>query len=168
MVDDQLSHDKPEGRVAEERFGPPMPKFMFRVVNPVMAAVLRSPLHGLLSTSIILLTFHGRKSGKRYTVPIGYLQQGDRLVLFTHSNWWKNLRGQAPVSVRLHGKEVQGTAALLEDPAAIAEAVRVLVERHGETRARRAGIISGSHGPDAAKPPPGTVFIEVKLEERRS
>jgi hypothetical protein len=36
-----------------------------------MRALLRSPLHGLLSGMLMLLSYTGRKSGRTYTIPIG-------------------------------------------------------------------------------------------------
>ena len=49
-------------------------------LNCVMKFVLRSPLHGVVSKKIMLLTFTGRKSGKRYTIPVSYTQKGDALI----------------------------------------------------------------------------------------
>lgn len=96
---------------------PTIPPF----VNQAMKFVLRSPAHGLVSKSILLLTFTGRKSGKTYTTPVGYSQSGDMVTLFTHANWWKNLIGGAPVNLRLRGQELQGLAeAVAEDKQAIA------------------------------------------------
>jgi len=40
-----------------------------RALNKVPAAILRSPLHRLMSKRFLLLTFAGRESGKRYTIP---------------------------------------------------------------------------------------------------
>jgi len=79
-------------------------------LNRTMAWVLRSPLHRLVSGSILLITFTGRKSGNVYTTPVSYTRQGAEIIAFTHSSWWKNLRGGAPVTLWLQGKEVQGRA----------------------------------------------------------
>jgi hypothetical protein len=86
-----------------------IPPFM----NKVMALVLRSPLHGAVSKHILLFTFKGRKSGKTYAIPLGYMRQGDTITLFTDHNWWKNLRGGAPVTLRMQGKTYQGSATAL-------------------------------------------------------
>ena len=40
--------------------------------------------------------------------------------------WWKNLRGGAPVGVRLHGRELNGTGWALEGEAAEEGLLRVL------------------------------------------
>jgi deazaflavin-dependent oxidoreductase (nitroreductase family) len=86
-----------------------------------MKLILRSPAHGMVSKTILLITFTGRKSGKTYTTPVDYSQEGDQVVVFTHAAWWKNLRGEAPVTVRIRGRELQGLAeAVAEDKPAVA------------------------------------------------
>ena len=42
--------------------------------NPMITWLLRSPLHGLVSKSIMLITYKGRKSSKEYTTPVNYLR----------------------------------------------------------------------------------------------
>src|SRR5512139_4060490 len=79
-------------------------------VNNAMRFVLRSPLHGIVSNTVLLITFSGRKSGKTYTTPVSYSQDGDQVYIFTHAPWWKNLRSGAPVGLRIRGREYQGVA----------------------------------------------------------
>jgi len=86
-----------------------------------MKLVLRSPVHGMVSKTVLLITFTGRKSGKTYTTPVDYSQDGDQVNIFTHADWWKNLRGGAPVTMRIRGRELQGLAEpVAEDKGAIA------------------------------------------------
>jgi len=90
-------------------------------VNRAMKFVLCSPAHGLISKTILLITFTGRKSGKTYTTPVSYSQSGDQVSIFTHAAWWKNLSGGAPVTLRIRGREFQGLAQpVVEDKRAIA------------------------------------------------
>lgn len=90
-------------------------------VNKTMKFVLRSPVHGMVSKFTTLITFIGRKSGKSYTTPVSYSQCEDQVNIFTHANWWKNLRGGAPVTLCLQGRERQGWAEpVAEDKEAIA------------------------------------------------
>ena len=49
----------------------PPPKAVLRLLNPLLAALLRSPLHRLASKNLMLLTVTGRKSGRTYTLPVG-------------------------------------------------------------------------------------------------
>jgi deazaflavin-dependent oxidoreductase (nitroreductase family) len=90
-------------------------------VNHAMKFVLRSPVHGMVSKTVLLITFTGRKSGKTYTIPVSYSQHSDQVTVLTHADWWKNLRSDTPVTLRLRGQEFQGLAeAVAEDKQAIA------------------------------------------------
>ena len=106
------------------------------IVNAVVKAILRSPLHGLMSKKRMLLTFRGRKSGKVYTTPVSYFREGESIVCFTDSSWWKNLRGGAPVRIRLTGRDVAGMAYPIDtDTEAIARGLgRVLQKIPGDAR----------------------------------
>jgi hypothetical protein len=87
--------------------------FVNRYVNPVVRTVLRSPAHGLLSRHLMLLTITARRSGREFTIPVGYERHGDRLVVTLqwpeHKRWWRNLEGGAPVAVMLRGVRRMGT-----------------------------------------------------------
>jgi hypothetical protein len=48
--------------------------------NPIVAAILRSPPHALTSNSVVLLTYRGRRSGRAFATPIGYVRDGDDLL----------------------------------------------------------------------------------------
>lgn len=63
--------------------------------NDFMAWVLRSPLHGMLSNGMMLITITGRKTGKTYTTPVGYYVEGETLWVITsrERKWWRNLQG---------------------------------------------------------------------------
>ena len=55
------------------------------LTNLVPAAILSSPLHRLLSSKRLVLTFTGRRSGTRYTTPVNYLQRGREVLITTDS-----------------------------------------------------------------------------------
>jgi deazaflavin-dependent oxidoreductase (nitroreductase family) len=79
--------------------------------NDFMAWVLRSPFHGMLS-GMMLITFTGRKTGKPYTTPVGYYEDGGYLWVITSRGrtWWRNLKGGANVKLLLKRKPVNGYA----------------------------------------------------------
>ena len=86
-----------------------VPDFLFAVINPVMSFLLRSPLHALAgSSSLMLITFTGRRSGRRFTTPVRYLRVDGAIRCFTarENQWWRNLRGGADVVLRLAGQEL--------------------------------------------------------------
>src|SRR5947209_13860902 len=68
-----------------------------KLYNPIVISLLRSPLHSLIDKSTILITLTGRKSGKKYTIPVSYIRDGDKLLMISQRehSWWKNLRGGA-------------------------------------------------------------------------
>ena len=84
-----------------------------RTINPVVRAVLRSPVHGLLSGHLALITVTGRRSGRTFTFPVGYHSDGDRVTIGVdwpeRKRWWRNLLDAAPVEIRLAGVSRTGT-----------------------------------------------------------
>ena len=85
--------------------------------DPIMAGLLRSPLHPLLSNNAMLITVRGRKSGRAVTTPVNYVRHGDELltVSLRSRRWWRNLRGrQTPVELLLAGAPRPATARVEE------------------------------------------------------
>jgi hypothetical protein len=104
-----------------------LPEPLFLLINPMMRILLRSPLHLLQSKSLMLITFTGKKSGRRFTTPVRYVRIEDTVRCFTSAEtlWWRNLRGGAAVFLRIEGKERSYWAATIEnDPAAVLAALR--------------------------------------------
>jgi deazaflavin-dependent oxidoreductase (nitroreductase family) len=135
--------------------------------NRVPAAILSSPLHGLLSSKRLVLTFTGRRSGKRYATPVNYLQRGREVLITTDSSWWRNLDGGAPVELRLRGRRLRATAEAVRDDDLVAEALTAVV-RDYPPYGRWAHIRVGADGtPDAAdvraEVARGRVLVRVQL-----
>ena len=85
--------------------------------NAIITSILRSPLHGLVSLNVMLITYTGRKSGKATTLPISYVRDEDTLWVISKRSrtWWRSLRGGADVTLRLRGKNVSAHAEALVD-----------------------------------------------------
>jgi deazaflavin-dependent oxidoreductase (nitroreductase family) len=115
--------------------------------NGLVIFLLRTPLHVLLSQSMMLITYTGRKSGKQYCIPVNYLpidEEQGRVFLTTSlrkRTWWRNLRGSAPVSLRIQGKNYPATAQAVEDEADVVANLAVFL----------------SHVPNFAR------YIDIKL-----
>ena len=100
-----------------------------RAANPAVRLLLRSPLHPLVSGQLALITVTGRRSGRSYTIPVGYGLRDDIVNIPVgwpaRKRWWRNLRGDgAPVRVRLRGREYAGFGIARGDER---EGVRVVV-----------------------------------------
>jgi hypothetical protein len=85
-----------------------------RTGNRAVAMLLRSPLHPLFGRQLTLITVTGRRSGRQYTLPVGYKRSGERVTIPVmwpaRKLWWRNLRGGAPVALWLGGAERSGVA----------------------------------------------------------
>ncbi len=130
--------------------------FIIRYGNQLLTAILRSPLHGFASSGTLLITVTGRKSGKTYTVPVNYSRQGNVVSIISRRNrtWWRNLRGGAPVTLRLQGRDVQGWGTVIEDDEGVVKALTTFVEQLPRVPRRLKDI------PEAAKT---RVVVQVKI-----
>jgi deazaflavin-dependent oxidoreductase (nitroreductase family) len=82
-----------------------------------MRFLLRSPLHWLMSSSLMMITYTGRKSGKLYTTPVRYLRTNSSIQCFTSADtkWWRNLRGGAEVTLTIQGEDKHFLAKVIEN-----------------------------------------------------
>jgi hypothetical protein len=55
--------------------------FMNKIINPLVTLILRSYLHGLMSDTVLLITYRGRKTGKDYNLPVQYTQAGNHIYI---------------------------------------------------------------------------------------
>lgn len=122
------------------------PLFLVRLLNPIMRAVLRSPGHAAVDSSLLLLHLTGRRSGHRYDIPVGHHDIGGRLSVLTSSAWRANVRGGADVEVTFRGRREPMHAEIDEDPKRVAAVYRVIIEQLGWKAAqRRLGIAIHVH-----------------------
>jgi hypothetical protein len=89
-----------------------------RVVNPLVRALLRSPLHALLSRRLVLLRVTGRRSGRTFELPVGYVRDASGILVTVgapeHKQWWRNIDGPTSITVVLRGHTRPGMAELLD------------------------------------------------------
>jgi hypothetical protein len=113
------------------------PRALIRLGNPMVRMLLRSPLHGMVDASVLLLHVTGRKTGRQYDIPVNYADINGRLTVITSAAWRVNLRGGAEVEVTWRGRRRPMRALLTEDPAAVAVGYQGLIDRLGWNKARR-------------------------------
>lgn len=120
------------------------PEALASIVNPVIKALLRSPvLHRLVSGHLMLLAFGGRKTGRTYTVVVGRHEVDGRLVVVmgtTGRRWRLNFRGETSVVVTIEGRRRLGRGELVEDSEEVARIYELLLDRVGLKNARRLGL----------------------------
>lgn len=87
-----------------------------RAGNVLARAVLRTPLlHRLVSNRMLIIGVTGRRTGKRYRVPVGYVDIGGRLLIGTGGNWFRNLRPDTSVEVLVRRHTMQMLPQVIDD-----------------------------------------------------
>jgi deazaflavin-dependent oxidoreductase (nitroreductase family) len=135
--------------------------------NDFMSWVLRSPLHGMLSDGMMLLTVTGCKTGKHYTLPVGYYREDGYLWVITSRDrtWWKNLRGGAEVSLLLKRKPVKALADTDLDEKAV-EARMYEYVKHVPQAAKSLGIRlenGNANAEDITRTAKDRLFVRLQL-----
>ena len=64
----------------------------YQALNVPMRVLLRSPLHGLASANLCILSYTGRRSGRPFDTPLSYVRDGGRVLLLSSvdTRWWTN------------------------------------------------------------------------------
>ena len=86
-------------------------------LNPAVVLILRSRAHWLLSRGLTLITVTGRRSGRRYTIPVGYLETSNEVIVLVNDapskTWWRNYLDGGPIEMLLRGVPRHGEARAL-------------------------------------------------------
>ena len=83
-----------------------LPEPLIRFMNPAIGLALKSPLHGVLSSSVLVLRFTGRRTGRQFETPLRYVRTdgGVRCFSSQETQWWKNLRQRNSAHVLVAGQ----------------------------------------------------------------
>ena len=71
--------------------------------------------HRIGSKDVMILRFRGRKTGRRYSLPVGYHRGPDSVLTTTDDRWWRNLYPEAPVRILIRRKWFSTTGAALPE-----------------------------------------------------
>lgn len=112
------------------------PDIVMRVLNSVLRRILRTPLGRPLS-DFMLLDFTGRKSGRRFSIPVSAHHLDGQLYAILEAQWKYNFRGGADVTVSHRGTTSLMRGELITDPAVVVDIARRVAEDYGARRAQR-------------------------------
>ena len=88
------------------------------LANRVVRGLLRTPvLSRAAGSRLVTLYIVGRKSGRRYTLPVAYTRDKDDVLIGTPFGWGRNLRTGEPVEIRLKGRRRQADVQVYKDEA---------------------------------------------------
>lgn len=114
-------------------FGPvPVQPFAMQgALNRVVRSLLAVPLLSrVIGRGLLTLYVVGRKSGKRYTVPMAYVQHEGALLLGSGFPWAKNLRNGEPVELRYQGQRRAADVRVVSDEDGVTEYYSVIVQHN--------------------------------------
>ena len=90
--------------------------------NRIVRGLLRTPLLcRVVGNRLITLYVVGRKSGRRYTIPVAYTRHDGTLLIGTPFGWGRNLRTGQPVDIRFKGKRRPADVLVATDEAGVVE-----------------------------------------------
>ena len=89
-----------------------IPEPLFPVINRVMRLLLSSPLHALMSGSVMVIHYTGRRTGRPRWTPVRYLRESDDTIVCltgSETGWWPNFLEPRDVRLQLAGRRVVGS-----------------------------------------------------------
>ncbi len=97
------------------------------LVNRIVRGLLRTPgVSSGIGRRLVTLYITGRKSGRRYVVPVAYTRQGSELLIGTPFGWGRNLRTGEPLPIRLKGRRRQADVIVLASEPEVTAAYAVM------------------------------------------
>jgi deazaflavin-dependent oxidoreductase (nitroreductase family) len=133
-----------------DRQSSPRPGRGQAALNLVMRAVLATPLlHRAVSNRILLIDVVGRKSGRHYRIPVGYVPAAGELLIGTAGRWRRNLTPGQLVEVTVGRRRQAMTADVVTDERQCVPLYRAILA-HNPVHGRYAGI---RHEPDGTPNP---------------
>lgn len=112
------------------------PVSLLHAANPVVRLLLRTPLAGILGKQVMVVNVTGRRTGRRYSIPLSAHRIGGDLYALSSATWKHNFRGGVSAEVLLGGKTTRMRGELVEDRAVVADLSRRCAESYGVRRAQ--------------------------------
>jgi|SRR6476661_674023 hypothetical protein len=115
---------------------------LFGRANAIMRPLLKSPLHGLLSGRLMLLSYVGGKTGRKYTFAIGYFpwDNGDVLAM-SSANWPKAITSADDVQVLIKRRWLHAEPTVIRQDDQKADMLGEFARRNGPRAAK--GLMLG-------------------------
>src|SRR4051812_8691717 len=101
------------------------------LANRIVRGLLRTPLIcRVVGRRLVTLYLVGRKSGRRYVVPVAYTQHDGTMLIGTPFAWGRNLRTGQPVDIRFKGKRRHADVLVVTDAAGVADLYGVMAREN--------------------------------------
>lgn len=113
------------------------PAAIVRLLNHVLLFALRTPFAGPVRKAILVLRFTGRRTGRRYDIPVAAHHADDTLMALTGAPWRVNFRGGRDVDVTFEGRTTPMRGVLVEHVPTVTETYLRRIEEVGIEQAPR-------------------------------
>lgn len=108
-----------------------------RVINPVLQFLLHTPVMGAARDGLMVLSFNGRKTGRRYTFPLSAHRIDGHLYTLTGAPRKQNFRDGADAEVFHVGKATTMHGEFIQDRSAVADLYWRCARSYGVKSAQR-------------------------------
>lgn len=91
-----------------------------KILLALQVFLLRRGWMGDADKILMVITTTGRKSGKKFSTPIGYLRDGDDVIALTtegSTNWWRNVTASGEATLEIKGETLNVRASVVTDEA---------------------------------------------------
>jgi len=125
------------------------------LVNRIVRGLLRTPVVSRLAgRRMVTLYVTGRKTGRRFAVPVAYTRHEGDLLIGTPFGWGRNLRTGKPVTIRLKGRRRLADVLVLTDEQGVTDAYAVMArDNHAFAKFNNIGFDT------AGKPVPADLHL---------
>jgi len=98
-----------------------------KTANRVVSTLLRTPgISSAMGRRLAIINVTGRKTGKRYSVPVAYTRHEGSLLVGTPFAWARNMRTGEPVEVILQGRRRQAAVQVISDEDGVVAAYDIM------------------------------------------
>jgi deazaflavin-dependent oxidoreductase (nitroreductase family) len=117
------------------------------LVNQIVRGLLRTPLVSrLVGSRLITVYVVGRKSGRRYAVPVAYTRHEGDLLVGSPFGWGRNLRTGEAVAIRLKGRQRLSDVRVLAEEQDVVDAYAVMArDNHNFAKFNNIGFDAGGN-----------------------
>jgi len=125
------------------------------LVNRIIRGLLHTPVVSrLIGSRLVTVYVVGRKSGRRYAVPVAYTRHEGDLLVGTPFGWGRNLRTGEPVTIRLKGRRRPADVRVLTEERDVVDAYGIMArDNHQFARFNKIDI------DQAGDPVPGDLHL---------
>ncbi len=111
-----------------------LPKLVLRLMRYPPRAIYMIGLGGIMGRLVLLLSTHGRKSGRLHITPLQFEIDRNRLLLGSmrgkDADWYRNILADPHVSIRLGKHQFEAVAEPIDDPKQIIDFLQLRLSSH--------------------------------------